>query len=226
MKTIVFAATKGGTGKTTLCFNVAVEAAKRHQVLLADLDPQRSLKGLWGRRQEILNPRLVSNVDSLGQSVRLLTEAGYDREFMLVDTPGSLMPIIKDAISAADLVVLPVQPSPMDWEAQEAVADLVESLGLRNRTLVVINRAECRSDLVDRTRQFFAMRTPFAIPTITQRADFARGVETGKTAAEMGNKDAGKQVRELWDAIKAALDAKPAVTSLTNTEQTNDQRIH
>lgn len=226
MKTIVFAATKGGTGKTTLCFNVAVEAAKRHQVLFADLDPQRSLKALYSKRAEMLNPRLVSNVDSLGQSVRLLSEAGYDREFMFADTPGSLMPVIRDAISAADLVVLPVQPSPMDWEAQEAVADLVEELGLRSRTLIVINRAEGKSDMVERTKAFFAMRTPFAIPVITHRADFARGVETGKTAAEMGNKEAGKQIRELWDAIKSALDAKPATTNLTSTEKNDDQRIH
>lgn len=226
MKTIVFAATKGGTGKSTLCFNVAVEAAKRHQVLLADLDPQRSLRSMWTKRNELINPRLVSKIDSLGQSVRLLSEAGYDREFMFVDTPGSMMPIIKDAISAADLVVLPVQPSPMDWEAQEAVADLVESLGLRDRTLIVVNRAEGRSDLVDRTKKFFEMRTRFDIPVITHRADFARGVETGRTAAEMGNKDAGKQIRELWEAIKTALDQKPAVTNLATTESTDEQRIH
>lgn len=225
MKTIVFAATKGGTGKTTLAFNVAVEASKHHQVLLADLDPQRSLRAMWAKRGEMINPRLVSNVESLGASVRLLTEAGYDREFMFVDTPGSMMPVIKDAISAADLVVLPVQPSPMDWMAQEAVADLVESLGLRDRTLVVVNRAEGRSDLVDRTKQFFEMRTPFPIPVITHRADFARGVEVGKTAAEMGNKEAGKQVRDLWSAIKLALDAKPAVTTLTS-EKTDEQRLH
>jgi cellulose biosynthesis protein BcsQ len=41
--TIIFAASKGGTGKTTLAFNVGMEAAKHGSVYLADLDPQRSL---------------------------------------------------------------------------------------------------------------------------------------------------------------------------------------
>jgi cellulose biosynthesis protein BcsQ len=38
MKIIVFAATKGGTGKTTSTYNAAIEAANMHQVLIADLD--------------------------------------------------------------------------------------------------------------------------------------------------------------------------------------------
>jgi len=212
MKTIVFAATKGGTGKTSLCFNVAIEASRKHQVLIADLDPQRSLKGMWDKRGDMLNPRLVSNVQSLGQSVKLLTEAGYDREFMFVDTPGSLMPVIRDALSAADLIVLPVQPSPMDWAAQEAVADLVDSMGLTDRALFVINRVEGRSDLLDRAKSFFELRTRFPIPVVKQRADYARGVETGKAGFEVSNnKDAAKEIRELWEAIKAAL-AKSAKT--------------
>lgn len=224
MKTIVFAATKGGTGKTTLCFNVAIEAARKHQILIADLDPQRSLKAMWERRNEMLNPRLVSNVQSLGQSVKLLSEAGYGREFMLVDAPGSLMPVIRDALSAADLIVLPVQPSPMDWTAQEAMADLVASMGLRNRTLIVINRAESKSDLVDRTREFFAMHTPFPMPIIKERADYKRGVETGKAGFEVsGNKDSAKEVRDLWSAITSALDSQNQPISKGDS---NEQRIH
>lgn len=224
MRTIVFGATKGGTGKTTLCYNVALEAAKKHQVLIADLDPQRSLKAMWLARGDMSNPRLVSNVDSLAQSVRLLTEAGYSREFMFVDTPGSMMPVIRDALGAADAIVLPVQPSPMDWPAQEAFADLVDSLGLKSRMIVVVNRAEGRSDLVDRTREYFAMRTPYPILEVTERADFKRGVETGKAAAERGNKDAGKQIRALWDLITTVMGKRQAAT--VKQEDKTDGRYH
>jgi chromosome partitioning protein len=222
MKTVVFAATKGGVGKTTLCYSVAIEAAKRHQVLIADLDPQRSLKQIWGRRQELLNPRLVSNVANLAQSIKLLTEAGYDREFLFVDTPGSGTPVIRDAIAAADIVVLPVQPSPMDWHAQEAVADLVDSMGMGDRALFVVSRAEGKSDMVDRTRQFFELRTRFPILKVTQRADFARAVETGRSGAEL-NKDAGKDIRELWAAIQKAL-ANVATKSKHAEDKSDDHK--
>lgn len=229
MKTIVFAATKGGVGKTTLTFNVAVEAAKKHQVLLADLDPQRSLKTMWERRGELLNPRLVSKVDNLAHSIKLLTEAGYDREFMLVDTPGSLMPIIRDAIAAADLVVLPVQPSPMDWTAQEAVADLIESMGMRDRTMFVINRAEGKSDMVQKTVEFFRMRTRFPIMKVIHRADFARGVDAGKTGFEVNkNKDAAKDIRDLWQGIKDALEqiAKDGLTKANQEKNDDRPQLH
>lgn len=206
MKTIVFAATKGGTGKTTLTFNVAIEASLAGPILIADMDPQRSLKTMWERRGNLSNPRLVSNVQSLGQSIRLLKEAGYEREYMIVDTPGSMMPVIRDAISAADLIVLPIQPSPMDWQAQEAVADLVAELGVSDRAMFVVNRAEGKSDMVERAVEFFSMRTRFPIPIIKQRADYARGVETGKAAFEVsGNKDAKKEVRDLWSLIRKSL---------------------
>jgi chromosome partitioning protein len=224
VKTIVFAATKGGVGKSTLTYNVAVAASEKHQVLIADLDPQRSLKRMWERRGELLNPRLVSNVSDLGESVKLLTEAGYDKEFMFADTPGSMMPVIRNALLAADLIVLPVQPSPMDWVAQEAVADLVESLGMRDRLMVVINRAEGKSDMVDRTVEFFAMRTRFPILTVKQRADYARGVETGKAGFEVSkNKDAAKEVRELWKAMQDAL-AEIAKSNTKQEDQTDDRR--
>lgn len=222
MKTIVFAATKGGTGKTSLAFNVAIEASKSHQVLIADLDPQRSLKGIWQKRGEMLNPRLVSNVSVLAQSIKLLAEAGYDREYMVVDTPGSMMAVIRDAIAAADLLVLPVQPSPMDWAAQEALCDLADEMGMRDRTLIVINRAEGRSDLVDRTREFFQMRTPFAMPVVKDRVEYKRGIEVGKAATEMTtNKDYQKEIRDLWQAIKAAIETKAS-----RKEARDERRVH
>ena len=49
MKIIVFAATKGGTGKTTLAFNAGLEAARHGTVFLADMDPQRAWPGFARR---------------------------------------------------------------------------------------------------------------------------------------------------------------------------------
>jgi hypothetical protein len=36
---------------------LAIKATKKHQVLIADLDPQRSLKATWEKRAELINPR-------------------------------------------------------------------------------------------------------------------------------------------------------------------------
>jgi len=232
MKTIVFAATKGGVGKSTLCFNVAIEASRKHQVLLADLDPQKSLTTIYGRRNELVNPRLVTRINDLGEGVKLLTEAGYGREFIFVDTPGSMIPIIRSALVAADLIVLPLQPSPLDWDAQEAVADLVESLGLKDRMMVVINRSEGKSDLAKQAAEHFALRTRFPILEVKHRVDYARGAGIGQAGFEVNkNKDAAKECRDLWKAMQDAIDTiskspTPVLTEPTTTKEdsTDDRR--
>ena len=159
-------------------------------------------------------------------NVKLLTEAGHGREYMFVDTPGSMMPIIRSALSAADLIVLPLQPSPLDWDAQEAVADLVDSLGLKDRMMVVINRTEGRSDLVKQASEHFALRTIFPIHEIKHRVDYARGTATGQAGFEVNkNKDAAKECRDLWAAMQAALaQIATQTTSTTQEGQTDDRR--
>lgn len=227
MKTIVFAATKGGVGKSTLCFNVAIEAAKKHQVLMADLDPQKSLTAIFNRRSEMINPRIVSKMTDVGEGVRLLMEAGYGREFMFVDTPGSLMPVIRSAIIAADLIVLPLQPSALDWDAQEDLVALIESLGLQDRMMFVVNRTEGKSDLIKQAKEHFALRTKLPVQEVKHRIDYARGAGMGKAAFEVGgNKDAAKDCRDLWKAVQDAL-ATTAKTATTTKEKHDDRRsIH
>src|SRR5262249_41438725 len=105
MKVIVFASTKGGVAKTTLCYNAALAAAEKSNVFIADLDPQGSLQAIWQRRNEVVNPRVIADIESVARSVKLLTSAGLDRDYLFIDTPSSIMPIITDAIMAADLIV-------------------------------------------------------------------------------------------------------------------------
>ena len=196
MKVIVFAATKGGVSKTTLCYNVALMAASKSQVFLADLDPQRSLTHMWSKRNEMVNPRLITDVESVAKSVRLLTQAGYDREYMFIDTPGSLMPIITDAIEAADLIVLPTQPSPLDLHAQDAVAARIEKLGLRSKTMFVLTRTSAKAD-TKHAADYLKLRTPFPILTMAERVDYKRAAELGQAGWELsGNKRSEERDQE------------------------------
>lgn len=205
MKVVVFAASKGGVAKTTLCYNVALMAAQKSQVFLADLDPQGSLQEIWKRRDEFVNPRLITDVTSVSQSVRLLTQAGYDREFMFVDTPGSLMPVITDALEAADLIILPTQPSPLDLHAQDAVAARIERMGLSDKAMFVITRTSTKAD-TERAKDYLKIRTRHPILTIAERADYKRAAEKGQAGWEFNNnKDAKAEVKKLWEAMQVAI---------------------
>jgi hypothetical protein len=67
------------------------------------------------------------------------------------------------------------------------VADLVQSMGLQERTIFVVNKAEGKSNMVARTKEFFVMRTSLPILTIKQRAEYARAAESGKGGIEVSD---------------------------------------
>ena len=160
MKIIVFAGTKGGSGRSTLCWNVAIEAARAgHGVYLCDRDPQKTTEELWRKRARMPdlfredNPLLLENVDTLSGAKRRLAESGFERDYLIVDTPGSLMPIIRDAVAVADCVALPVQPSPKDVLAQEAIAEVIGEFRKSAQTILVLNRVDGRDNLADQAER-------------------------------------------------------------------------
>lgn len=206
MQVVVFASSKGGVGKTTLAFNSAIHAARLGVgVQLADRDPQRSLMDLCRRRRDTPelvadNPQLLDNIDTVASTAQLLNDLHYGRDFLLVDTPGSMMEILREAIAAADVVVLPLRPSPLDVLAQEAVADMVGAMGKRERTLFVVNMADARSPLVADALKAIRPLSPNRPVTIAQRTDYARAAITARAGVEI-NRDAAAEIAELWKAI-------------------------
>ena len=202
MKTIVFAASKGGVGKTTLAFNIAIEAAKHGSVLVADMDPQKSLETFTEIRGGG-NPLLLKNVGSIPRAIADLKRTGYERDFLIVDTPGSFMKIIKDAVSAADCVVVPMQPSPIDILAQEDVLLLIDQLGKKSCTLPVLSRVDVRAtvdDVVERIMSMFL--NPHA--AVRNRIAYARALIAGKAAPEIAS-ECSTEIRGLWEAIQRTM---------------------
>jgi chromosome partitioning protein len=201
MKTIVFAGTKGGIGKTTLCYNVASEAAKQGTVWLGDLDPQQSLAEVWVRRGETTNPRMLDNITTVSDTVRRLKQSKFTRDFFFIDAPGSNIPVIREAVLAADVVLLPVQPSPMDLLAQDAVIDLVERANKRDRALIVLTRVDARGNLGKEAVDWLAENRPYPVYEVRQRAAYARAAITGKPAGDFDN-NAQREMTGLWSRIQ------------------------
>jgi chromosome partitioning protein len=199
MKTIVFAASKGGVGKTTLALNVAVEAAKHGTVFIADVDPQKSLERFCEMRAG-KNPLLLEGVESIPRTIEDLERVSYARDFLIVDSPGSMMEIITDAVSAADCIVLPMQPSAVDVLAQEDVLQIVGKMGKLKETLCVLNRVDGRvgiDDIVERVMTLF----PNPHVKITNRAVYQRALAKGLAGVEL-DKECAPDIRALWKAIQ------------------------
>ena len=196
MKTIVFAARKGGSGKTTLAAHLGVEAENTGSgpVTLIDTDPQQSLTAWWNDRQAE-SPRLLDL-----SLARLPTELGKVRAapgFVFIDTPPLDSEAIGSVIQVADLVVVPVKPSPHDLRGVGVTVDLCNKAG---RSFVfVVTQAVQRATLTQQAPLILSQFGPVATSIIYNRVDYAGAMTDGRTAQELDPKGkAASEITGLW----------------------------
>ena len=122
-KVLTVAQQKGGAGKTTLAAHLAVAfTAARKKVAVVDIDPQQSLTMWYRLREERMGDAgaglLVNQIKGwrVRNEVQRLAE---DHDVVIIDSPPHMETEARVAVRSADLVLVPVQPSPMDvWATQ------------------------------------------------------------------------------------------------------------
>ena len=125
---------KGGVGKTTTAVNLAAVLAEGRTVLLVDTDPQAS--ATWWAERTDTGFDLAQETDPalLG---RLRAVEDYD--LVIVDTPPALgSEALESVLGAADYVLLPTLPAPMDLASvMQAVTATIAPAGVAHRVLLV-----------------------------------------------------------------------------------------
>jgi chromosome partitioning protein len=148
---ITIAQQKGGAGKTTLAAHLAIAwAGQGRRVALVDIDPQGSLAAWHALRAERLgNGRTgldFAAITGWRTAAEVERRAG-NHDIVVVDSPPHAETEAKLAIRAADLVILPVQPSPMDVWATRPTLDLAAQEKVP--ALLVLNRVPPRANLTE-----------------------------------------------------------------------------
>jgi chromosome partitioning protein len=207
--TIAFAQQKGGSGKTTLCANVAVELAFRgHPVSVIDTDPQGSL-GRWfltrfDREDGVRGELSFTTSSAWGVSLEVSKLRGHDG-FLLIDTPPKIDSDLRPTLKAADLVVVPVTASQVDLWATEGVLEMAAREG--KRPFVVLNRAQAGTKLTLLVREALSgLEADAAKAVIANRVAYAEAMGAGQGVAEYpGAAPAAAEVASLTDEIVAKL---------------------
>ena len=122
MPTIVYASSKGGSGKTTAAIILASELARQEiSFTLIDADPNKHLYS-WA------NAVGCKNVKEANQSniLDVIEEAEVNTTFVLVDLEGSANMSMGYAISQADLVIIPCKPSDLDGKEAIKIASFIK----------------------------------------------------------------------------------------------------
>ena len=199
---LTIAQQKGGAGKTTLTANLTVAYARRDgcRVAVLDIDPQGSL-GEWFEARE---RRLGEDTTGLtfrtasGWGARREARAlARDHDFVLVDTPPHAERESRPAIEAASLVIVPVQPTPVDLWATEATLTLAANEN--SPAVLVLNRVPPRARLTGEIEAAM-WQLPAAIATarLGNRVAFAEAIGRGSSVLESPrNRRAAMEVEAL-----------------------------
>lgn len=199
---------KGGVGKTTLALHIAgVWASRSRRVLVIDADPQGSALD-WSERRGREGLSHLFGVIGLARDMlhRELPAVSQGYDHVVIDGPPRVAGIARSALVAADLVVIPAQPSPFDgWASAEMLRLLDEARIFRPelQARMLLNRCPARTVIARETADALVGHDPAVLASrIGQRVAFADAARTGRLVCEIDSGIlAAREIAALADEL-------------------------
>jgi chromosome partitioning protein len=199
---ITVAQQKGGVGKSTLAVHLAVAFAKQgYSTMLFDTDPQGTVSHWHAQRKQSDIGLIATSGWRLTRDLAMAREAN---DVIIIDTPPHAEMDIKVSTRAADMVMVPLQPSPADlWAVKETMNTVA---GESTNAMVVLNRVVARANITkDIQEKLTMMEIPVAKATLGNRVLFAAAMEAGMTVLDGFKNPAMDEMDELVKEVAGIL---------------------
>ena len=210
MKTIIIANQKGGSGKSTVTVHLAAAAEKAGDgpIVISDTDPQGTAADWFNQRKKAgIDTPLYSplTLSDLGSKIQALSDAGA--AYLFIDTAPSIGAVNADLFALADLILIPLNPTPADLRALVKGLPLIKQSGKPFKFVL----ARVRPNLRNNDGTAVALDAlGMVLPTrMHERVIYAEAFAHGKTALEIDPKGvAAQELAALWSDLKEKMESK------------------
>ena len=210
-KIITIAHQKGGTGKSTVTLNLAVELSKKYDLEIIDLDYQKSLTIFNEiRKEKNLKPLNIIHIDTKSELINYLKN---NNKLILIDSGGFDSDLNRISILGADLVITPVSSNLIEIYGLEMFKNILRELKSIDESIksnILLNKIDPKStksiiemkQYINKHNEYFNLLDS----VIRQRSDFAKSFEVGKSVIEINkNSKATEELNKLINNIETLL---------------------
>ena len=230
MPVISFANPKGGSGKTTLTLVLALELSKQGASLaVIDADPNAVIADWASRRRQGAQdvPFTIVARPKEAEMVATIGELSQIHDFVLIDLEGTASRLLSRAFARSHLILIPLNPSPIDARLAAAAVQLVHEEGEALERSIPFRLVYSCYPAAIATRSFRrideeirAEQLPTLAQGLVERAAFRDIFEFAKTLDELTDETTSglERARENAHAL-----AQQVVDALKAIQQENKQ---
>jgi len=207
LKTIAIINQKGGAGKTTFAIHLATAAKDAGlAALIFDTDQQASAS-IWAQWRGYADPEVIDCASPALLPRKLEQAAELGAELAIIDTPPHAEAMARTAADAADLVLIPCRPNPLDIAATAPTASLVKSTGTPAFVVFSDGAQRAPATYAEARELIEGWGIQVAPVMLTSRAAFKNATGSGQTAQEIEpNGKAAEELTALYQWISGLVD--------------------
>jgi len=200
--------TKGGSGKTTLSINL-MRALQylNYKVILVDTDPQGTLRNWHASGGHTLVNLIAMDRPTIDKNIHAINN---EFDIVLIDGAASNHDLMRSALKAADIVLVPTKPTEPDIWGSSPVIELIKErqdfVGKPYASFVITCRNGKAKDQIAAREAMNEIGIPCLDGMTTNLVVYHRGFSTGKTVFDSTDDKASKEMMAIANEIREIIE--------------------